>query len=141
HSPPATRPASTSSGSRTTASTTSMTCRRRMCWRRRSSSIWKRHWRISARWQVPCPHLRDGPASRAGSLRMFAEIEKPLAARVQVIAHRGASARLPEHTLAAYARAIMDGADFIEPDLVMTRDGVLVSRHENEIAGTTNVAA
>ena len=68
-------------------------------------------------------------------------IEKPLAARVQVIAHRGASAHLPEHALAAYARAIADGADFIEPDLVMTRDGVLVSRHENEISGTTDVAA
>ncbi|MEY2168738.1 MULTISPECIES: glycerophosphodiester phosphodiesterase [unclassified Rhodanobacter] len=68
-------------------------------------------------------------------------IEKPLAARVQVIAHRGASAHLPEHTLAAYARAIDDGADFIEPDLVMTRDGALVSRHENEISGTTDVAA
>jgi len=67
--------------------------------------------------------------------------EKPLAARVQVIAHRGASAHLPEHTLAAYARAIADGADFIEPDLVMTRDGVLVARHENEISGTTDVAA
>ncbi|MEW9622895.1 glycerophosphodiester phosphodiesterase [Rhodanobacter geophilus] len=67
-------------------------------------------------------------------------IEKPLAARVQVIAHRGASAWLPEHTLAAYARAIADGADFIEPDLVMTRDGVLVARHENEISGTTDVA-
>ena len=58
-----------------------------------------------------------------------------------MIAHRGASAHLPEHTLAAYARAIADGADFIEPDLVMTRDGVLVARHENEIAGTTDVAA
>ena len=72
---------------------------------------------------------------------MSAVIEKPLAARVRVIAHRGASAHLPEHTLAAYARAIDDGADFIEPDLVMTRDGVLVARHENEIGGTTNVAA
>jgi len=61
--------------------------------------------------------------------------------RVQVIAHRGASAWLPEHTLAAYARAVADGADFIEPDLVMTRDGVMVSRHENEISGTTDVAA
>jgi Glycerophosphoryl diester phosphodiesterase len=60
---------------------------------------------------------------------------------VKVIAHRGASAHLPEHTLAAYARAIADGADFIEPDLVMTRDGALVARHENEISGTTDVAA
>jgi glycerophosphoryl diester phosphodiesterase len=64
----------------------------------------------------------------------------PLAARVQVIAHRGASAWRPEHTLAAYAKAIEDGADFIEPDLVMSRDGVLVARHENEIGGTTDVA-
>jgi len=61
-------------------------------------------------------------------------------ARPLVIAHRGASARMPEHTLAAYRRAIEDGADFIEPDLVMTRDGVLVARHENEIGGTTDVA-
>jgi len=66
--------------------------------------------------------------------------EKPLAATVRVIAHRGASAYLPEHTLAAYARAIADGADFIEPDLVMTKDGVLLARHENEIGGTTDVA-
>lgn len=63
------------------------------------------------------------------------------AAKALVIAHRGASAALPEHTLAAYARAIEDGADYIEPDLVATRDGVLVARHENEIGGTTDVAA
>ena len=57
-----------------------------------------------------------------------------------VIGHRGASALRPEHTLEAYAQAIDDGADAIEPDLVSTRDGVLVARHENEISGTTNVA-
>lgn len=57
-----------------------------------------------------------------------------------VIAHRGASALRPEHTLAAYRKAIEDGADSVEPDLVATRDGVLVARHENEISGTTNVA-
>ena len=62
-------------------------------------------------------------------------------ARASVYAHRGASALLPEHTLAAYAQAIADGADYIEPDLVMTRDGVLVARHENEIGGTTDVAS
>ncbi|MGV8941084.1 MAG: glycerophosphodiester phosphodiesterase [Lysobacter sp.] len=66
---------------------------------------------------------------------------KPLASRVRVIAHRGASALRPEHTLAAYGRAIADGADFIEPDLVMTRDGVMVARHENEIGRTTDVAS
>lgn len=58
-----------------------------------------------------------------------------------VTAHRGASSLRPEHTLAAYRKAIEDGADSIEPDLVATRDGVLVARHENEISGTTNVAA
>lgn len=58
-----------------------------------------------------------------------------------VIAHRGASGYAPEHTLAAYFIAIEHGADYIEPDLVMTRDGVLVARHENEIGGTTDVAA
>jgi len=57
-----------------------------------------------------------------------------------LIAHRGASGSLPEHTLPAYALAILQGADFIEPDLVATRDGVLVSRHENEISRTTDVA-
>jgi len=57
-----------------------------------------------------------------------------------VIAHRGASGERPEHTRAAYELAIDQGADFIEPDLVMTRDGHLVVRHENEIGETTDVA-
>ncbi|SEI64576.1 glycerophosphoryl diester phosphodiesterase [Sphingobium sp. AP50] len=57
-----------------------------------------------------------------------------------LIAHRGASGERPEHTLASYERAIDQGADFIEPDLVLTKDGVLVARHENEIGGTTDVA-
>lgn len=57
-----------------------------------------------------------------------------------VIAHRGASGYRPEHTLAAYRMAIRQGADYIEPDLVSTRDGVLVARHENEISQTTDVA-
>ena len=57
-----------------------------------------------------------------------------------VIAHRGASGSRPEHTLAAYALAIEQGADFIEPDLVPTKDDVLVARHENAIGGTTDVA-
>ena len=70
--------------------------------------------------------------------------------RPALIAHRGASALRPEHTLEAYREAIRAGADFIEPDLVITRDGVLVARHENAIAilaadgslkeATTNVA-
>ena len=59
---------------------------------------------------------------------------------VIVIAHRGASGERPEHTIEAYRLAIEEGADYIEPDLVMTRDGVLVARHENEIGGTTDIA-
>lgn len=58
---------------------------------------------------------------------------------ILVIAHRGASGERPEHTLESYRLAIEEGADYIEPDLVMTRDGVLVARHENEIGGTTDV--
>ncbi|WP_337881321.1 glycerophosphodiester phosphodiesterase family protein [Rheinheimera sp.] len=57
-----------------------------------------------------------------------------------VVAHRGASGHLPEHTLEAYQLAMKMGADFIEPDLVPTRDGVLISRHENDLTHSTNVA-
>lgn len=60
--------------------------------------------------------------------------------KIVVIAHRGASGERPEHTLESYRLAIEEGADYIEPDLVMTRDGVLIARHENEIGGTTDVA-
>lgn len=58
-----------------------------------------------------------------------------------VIAHRGASGYAPEHTLPGYFIAIQQGADYVEPDLVLTRDGELVARHENEIGSTTDVAA
>lgn len=64
------------------------------------------------------------------------DIHRPI-----VIAHRGASGYLPEHTLAAYALAVFQGADFIEPDLVMTRDGHLIARHDNALDRTTNVAS
>lgn len=57
-----------------------------------------------------------------------------------IIGHRGASGHRPEHTLESYRLAIAQGADVIEPDLVMTKDGVLIARHENEIGGTTDVA-
>lgn len=57
-----------------------------------------------------------------------------------VIAHRGASGHRPEHTRAAYELAIAQGADYIEPDLVPTRDGVLIVRHENDLSDTTDVA-
>lgn len=62
------------------------------------------------------------------------------AARPFVIGHRGASGERPEHTIAAYTLAFDQGADFIEPDVVPTKDHQLVARHENEISGTTDVA-
>ncbi|OYW50152.1 MAG: glycerophosphodiester phosphodiesterase [Novosphingobium sp. 28-62-57] len=74
-------------------------------------------------------------------LVLLGAVQNPTESVAQIlIAHRGASGERPEHTLAAYERAIDAGADFIEPDLVPTKDGVLVARHENEISGTTDVA-
>jgi glycerophosphoryl diester phosphodiesterase len=73
-----------------------------------------------------------GPAAagaNASTMNPITPSPKPL-----VIAHRGASGYVPEHTLAAYAMAIAQGAEAIEPDLVSTKDGVLVARHENAIA-------
>ena len=58
-----------------------------------------------------------------------------------VIAHRGASGYLPEHTLEGYKLAVQFGADFIEPDLLLTKDKVLVARHDRSLNATTNVAA
>ena len=75
-------------------------------------------------------HAVDGPIT-LGTLGTSVPI---------VIAHRGASGYRPEHTLEAYRLAIAMGADYVEPDLVSTKDGVLVARHENEIGGTTDVA-
>ena len=79
------------------------------------------------------PGLRRDDDSKRGS--------SALTRRPFIIAHRGASGERPEHTRAAYELAIEQGADFIEPDLVMTADGVLIVRHENEIGETTDVAA
>ena len=62
------------------------------------------------------------------------------ARRPLLIGHRGACGYVPEHTLLSYFLAAQQGADYLEPDLVMTRDGVLVARHENEIGATTDVA-
>lgn len=63
------------------------------------------------------------------------KMQKPI-----IIAHRGASGYRPEHTLASYELAIAQNCDFIEPDLVITKDGHLICRHENNITETTNVA-
>jgi glycerophosphoryl diester phosphodiesterase len=86
---------------------------------------------------------RRSALAGAGALAGCAAVPEaaPVRARPLVIAHRGASGYRPEHTLAAYRLAIQQGADYIEPDLVMTKDGVPVARHENEIGGTTDVAA
>ena len=80
--------------------------------------------------------LAEGVAAGAVAAPGATRARRPL-----VIAHRGASGYVPEHTLASYFIAIECGADFIEPDLVMTKDRVLVARHENEIGTTTDVAA
>ncbi len=76
---------------------------------------------------MPCQVVRLGP--------MHHEVTRPI-----IIGHRGASGYRPEHTLASYKLAIDLGADYVEPDLVSTRVGVLVARHENEVSGTTDVA-
>ncbi|QFZ21204.1 glycerophosphodiester phosphodiesterase family protein [Saccharothrix syringae] len=78
---------------------------------------------------VPPAAAHPGPEVAAGHGR-------PL-----VIGHRGASGYRPEHTAGAYELAARMGADYLEPDLVSTKDGVLVARHENEIGGSTDVAA
>ena len=85
---------------------------------------------------VPAP-ATAAPAAPSSGVADHGEsslLDRPL-----VFAHRGASGYRPEHTLAAYELAIRLGADVIEPDLVSTKDGVLVARHENEISGTTDV--
>ena len=78
-------------------------------------------------------------AALAGTL--IPALGRAQARKPTVIAHRGCSGERPEHTALAYERAIEQGCDFIEPDLVPTKDGHLVARHENEIGGTTDVAA
>jgi glycerophosphoryl diester phosphodiesterase len=89
---------------------------------------------------VPSGGASDARADNASQARRRDDA-CPLVRTPIVIGHRGASGYLPEHTLAAYQLAIDLGADFIEPDLVSTRDGRLVARHENDISGTTDVAS
>jgi glycerophosphoryl diester phosphodiesterase len=72
----------------------------------------------------------------AGPVEVAAPAVKPI-----VIGHRGASGYRPEHTLEGYALAIEMGADFIEPDLVLTKDGQMIARHEPMIGATTDVAS
>ncbi len=96
---------------------------------------------ISSKQRLHCgPFWRWLAAGIAGAVLMTASPQSA-ADRPFVIAHRGASGYVPEHTLAGYFIAIQQGADYVEPDLVLTRDGALVARHENEISGTTDVAS
>jgi len=81
------------------------------------------------------------PAWLAAGILMASTLAASGAEAPIVIAHRGASGERPEHTLAAYELGIAQGADFVEPDLVATKDAVLVCRHENEISSTTDVAS
>ena len=71
----------------------------------------------------------------------FLPLAPAMAEPLLVIAHRGASGERPEHTLSAYERAIDAGADYIEPDLVVTKDRVLVARHETELSDSTDIAS
>ncbi|MGB9377734.1 MAG: glycerophosphodiester phosphodiesterase [Mycobacteriales bacterium] len=82
----------------------------------------------------PAAHL-------VGTAAATAESGGSDAARPLIFGHRGAAGYRPEHTLASYDLAVRMGADVIEPDLVSTRDHVLVARHENEISTTTDVAS
>lgn len=68
------------------------------------------------------------------------ELNNQNSKKIVIIAHRGAQSILPEHTIEAYKKAIELGADYIEPDLVLTKDGHLIVRHEPMLSGTTNVS-
>jgi glycerophosphoryl diester phosphodiesterase len=86
--------------------------------------------------------LLGGLTQVAGATATEERADRPGGRRLPlVIGHRGASGYRPEHTLASYRLAIEMGADYIEPDLVSTKDHVLVARHENDITGTTDVAS
>jgi len=88
---------------------------------------------------VPATSLEEASASSATAETPAAYAtlsgKKPI-----IIAHRGASGLFPEHTIPGYEAAIAQGADFIEPDLVMTKDGVLIARHDAYLSATTDVA-
>jgi glycerophosphoryl diester phosphodiesterase len=90
---------------------------------------------------VVSPFLLTPTSTSASATAASPPAARPGAGEPIVIGHRGAAGYRPEHTLASYRLAIRLGADYVEPDLVSTKDGVLVARHENEIGGTTDVAS
>src|SRR5918998_4873917 len=87
---------------------------------------------------IPTP--RSGVLADMHATESFATHARVRPPGPLVVGHRGACAYRPEHTLASYELAIDMGADYIEPDIVVTRDGALVARHENELSRTTDVA-
>lgn len=97
--------------------------------------------RLSRRGFLHATAAATGSALLAPAAALAAPGLATAPAKPLVFGHRGASALRPEHTLASYARAIADGADYVEPDLVCTRDGVLVARHEANLTETTDVAS
>lgn len=84
---------------------------------------------------VPATGATARPTAHAANWGLPAAPGKPL-----VVGHRGAGGYVPEHTLASYSLAISQGADYIEPDLVSTKDGVLIARHEPNLINTTDVS-
>ena len=92
---------------------------------------------FSACFVMPTAALADNAAGRSRADERHGDRNKP--SIPILIGHRGASGYLPEHTLESYALAIELGADYVEPDLVATRDGVLIARHEPNMIGTTDV--
>jgi glycerophosphoryl diester phosphodiesterase len=97
---------------------------------------------VTERSSMPRPFRFATVLLAAPMLLGLTAIDAARAARTPTVyGHRGASAYRPEHTLASYELAIDQGADYVEPDLVSTKDGILVARHENEIGGTTDVAS
>ncbi|MFG1878517.1 glycerophosphodiester phosphodiesterase [Sphaerisporangium sp. NPDC049003] len=97
-------------------------------------------WVVAAVVSLPPGVTAPGPQPYVGATAVSGAHTSGLGPRPIVIGHRGACAYRPEHTLLSYETAIRMGADFIEPDLVSTKDHVLVARHENEISHTTDVA-
>jgi glycerophosphoryl diester phosphodiesterase len=99
-----------------------------------------KHWKLIVTAVALVFAIVVGAGSAAQGRASRGSDERSSHARPIVIGHRGASGYRPEHTLASYELAIAVGADYIEPDLVSTKDHVLVARHENDISGTTDVA-
>src|SRR4051794_17198655 len=87
---------------------------------------------------IPTP--RSGVLDGMHATESLATHARVRSSRPLVVGHRGACAYRPEHTIASYELAIDMGADLIEPDIVVTSDGALVARHENELSRTTDVA-